>query len=98
MSLSVLILRLPSGGVKQAARLPVALLSFIRGRTPSWGESLWGKAEAVTREGLGQTSLRRKLIGYRETWRQGIHRTHLGIPNFRVLTVTTTGERMRNLA
>jgi hypothetical protein len=51
----------------------------------------------VTRKGLGQTSFRRKLLGYRETWRQGLHRRHLGIPNFRVLTVTTNEERMRHL-
>jgi Replication-relaxation len=51
----------------------------------------------VARQGLGQTSFRRKLLGYQETWRQGLHRTHLGIPNFRVLTVTTNEERMRNL-
>jgi Replication-relaxation len=51
----------------------------------------------VTRQSLGQTSFRRKLLGYRETWRQGLHRTHLGIPNFRVLTVTTSEERMRHL-
>jgi hypothetical protein len=52
----------------------------------------------VVRQGLDQTSFRRKLLGYRETWRQGLHRTHLGIPNFRVLTVTTNEERMRHLA
>jgi Replication-relaxation len=51
----------------------------------------------VTRKGLAQTSFRRKLLGYRETWRQGLHRRHLGIPNFRVLTVTTSEERMRHL-
>jgi Replication-relaxation len=51
----------------------------------------------VTRNGLDQTSFRRKLLGYRETWRQGLHRTHLGIPNFRVLTVTANEERTRNL-
>jgi hypothetical protein len=51
----------------------------------------------VTRRGLGQTSFRRKLLGYRETWRQGLHRTHLGIPNFRVLTVTTNEERRQHL-
>jgi hypothetical protein len=51
----------------------------------------------VTRSGLAQTSFRRKLLGYRETWRQGLHRTHLGIPNFRVLTVTTNEERMHHL-
>ncbi len=51
----------------------------------------------VARKGLGQTSFRRKLLGYRDTWRQGLHRTHLGIPNFRVLTVTTNEERMQHL-
>jgi len=51
----------------------------------------------VVRKGLGQTSFRRKLLGYRETWRQGIHRTHLAISNFRVLTVTTSEERVRHL-
>ncbi len=51
----------------------------------------------VARQGLAQTSFRRKLLGYRETWRQGLHRMHLGIPNFRVLTVTTTRERIRHL-
>jgi len=51
----------------------------------------------VARKGLGQTSFRRKLLGYRETWRQGLHRRHFGIPNFRVLTVTTSAERMQHL-
>jgi hypothetical protein len=51
----------------------------------------------VVRKGLAQTSFRRKLLGYRETWRQGLHRTHFGIPNFRVLTVTTNEERMGHL-
>jgi hypothetical protein len=54
-------------------------------------------AMPVVRKTLGQTSFRRKLLGYRETWRQGLHRAHLAIPNFRVLTVTTSEERMRNL-
>jgi hypothetical protein len=51
----------------------------------------------VIRQGLGQTSFLRKLRGYRETWRHGLHRTHLALPNFRVLTVTTSEERMRHL-
>jgi DNA-binding Lrp family transcriptional regulator len=51
----------------------------------------------VMRQRLEQTSFRRKLLGYRETWRQELHRTHLGLPNFRVLTVTTNQERMRHL-
>ena len=51
----------------------------------------------VVRKGLAQTSFFRKLLAYQETWRQGLHRTHLGIPNFRVLTVTTSWERVRHL-
>jgi len=46
---------------------------------------------------VGQTSFRPKLLSYQETWRQGLHKAHLGIPNFRVLTVTTSEERMRHL-
>ena len=51
----------------------------------------------VVRKGLGQTSFLRKLLSYQETWRQGIQRTHLGTPNFRVLTVTTNRERVQHL-
>jgi DNA-binding Lrp family transcriptional regulator len=51
----------------------------------------------VERKGLAQTSFARKLLAYRETWRQGLHKTHLGIPNFRVLTVTTSRERVGHL-
>lgn len=48
----------------------------------------------VMRKGLAQTSFLRKLLAYQETWRQGIHKAHLSIPNFRVLTVTTSRERV----
>jgi protein involved in plasmid replication-relaxation len=51
----------------------------------------------VMRKGLAQTSFCRKLLAYRKTWRQGLHRAHLGIPNFRVLTVTTSRERVGHL-
>jgi hypothetical protein len=51
----------------------------------------------VVRKGLGQTSFLRKLLAYQETWRQGLHKTHLGIMNFRVLTVTTSRERVKRL-
>jgi hypothetical protein len=51
----------------------------------------------VARKDLAQTSFSRKLFAYRETWRQGLHRVHLGIPNFRVLTVTTSKERVGHL-
>jgi hypothetical protein len=51
----------------------------------------------VTRKGLAQTSFLRKLLAYQETWRRGLHRAHLGIPNFRVLTVTISRERVGHL-
>ncbi len=51
----------------------------------------------VERKGLVQTSFLRKIFAYRETWRQGLHKEHLGIPNFRVLTVTTSEERVGHL-
>jgi hypothetical protein len=51
----------------------------------------------VTRRGLSQTSFSRKVLAYRETWRQGLHRSHLGISNFRVLVVTTSRQRLEHL-
>ncbi len=51
----------------------------------------------VTRKGLAQTSFLRKLLAYQGTWRRGLHRAHLGIPNFRVLTVTPSRERVEHL-
>jgi hypothetical protein len=51
----------------------------------------------VMRKGLAQTSFLRKLLAYQETWRRGFHRAHLGIPSFRVLTVTTSRERVGHL-
>jgi hypothetical protein len=50
----------------------------------------------VVRRGLAQTSFLRKLLAYQGTWRQGLHRAHLSIPNFRVLTVTTSTERVKH--
>ena len=51
----------------------------------------------VMRKGLAQTSFLRKLLAYQETWRRGLHTAHFGIPNFRVLTVTTSRERVKHL-
>jgi hypothetical protein len=51
----------------------------------------------VARKGIAQTSFARKLLAYQETWRRELHKTHFGIPNFRVLTVTTSEERIRHL-
>lgn len=51
----------------------------------------------VARKGLVKTSVLRKLLAYRETWRQRVHARRLGIPNFRVLTVTAGRARLAHL-
>lgn len=51
----------------------------------------------VARKDLAQTSFVRKLVAYEATWRQKLHTAQLGIPNFRVLTVTATSRRLNNL-
>ena len=49
----------------------------------------------VTRHGFKQSSFYRKLVAYQETWRQKTLAD--SFPRFRVLTVTTTPERVENL-
>jgi hypothetical protein len=51
----------------------------------------------VKRHDLYQTSFYRKLLAYEATWSQSIHRTRFGFHRFRVLTVTTSVERVRSL-
>ena len=51
----------------------------------------------VKRHSLSQTSFYRKLLAYEATWVQDIHRQHLGINRFRVLTVTTIPKRVETL-
>ena len=51
----------------------------------------------VVREKLSQTSFYRKLLAYEATWANKVHQRHLGIPRFRVLTVTTSTARVRSL-
>ena len=51
----------------------------------------------VVRKGLGQTSFFRKLLAYEATWANKVHQRHLGIPHFRVLTVTTISARVQTL-
>src|ERR1700674_4655860 len=72
-------------GAPEHRRLAYFFLEADRGTMP------------VVRQGLDQTSFRRKLLGYRETWRQGLHRRHLGIPNFRGLPVRASEDRRRPL-
>jgi hypothetical protein len=51
----------------------------------------------VIRKGLGQTSIRRKLLAYEATWRQGWHQALLGIPDFRVLVVASSAARVSGI-
>jgi hypothetical protein len=51
----------------------------------------------VVRKGLAQTSFFRKLLAYEATWINKVHQRHLGIPRFRVLTVTTITARVQTL-
>ena len=47
----------------------------------------------IVRSNQGQTSYLRKLAAYGEIIENGIHKSHLGIPNLLVLTVTTNSHR-----
>ena len=51
----------------------------------------------VTRRHLSQTSFHRKLLAYQATWSQSLHETRFGFHRFRVLTVTTSSERVTSL-
>jgi hypothetical protein len=52
----------------------------------------------VTRRHLTQTSFHRKLLAYEATWAQSLHETRFDFHRFRVLTVTTSVERVQSLA
>ena len=52
----------------------------------------------ITRRSLRQTSFHRKLVAYEATWKQKLHQSRFGFPRFRVLTVTTSAARAKNLA
>ena len=51
----------------------------------------------VVRRQLSQTSFHRKLLAYEATWAQSVHQTRFGFHRFRVLTVTTSAERVHSL-
>jgi hypothetical protein len=67
------------------------------------GQRCWFFLEAdratmpVMRGNLDRTSFYRKLLAYEATWRQDIHRSRFGWQRFRVLTVTTDSERVREM-
>ena len=51
----------------------------------------------VARRSLSRSSFRRKLLAYEATWKQNIHRSRFGFHRFRVLTVTSSPERVEHL-
>ncbi len=51
----------------------------------------------VIRRNLAQTSIFRKLLAYEATWTNKVHQRHLGIPRFRVLTVTPSADRVQSM-
>ena len=52
----------------------------------------------ISRRSLNQSSFLRKLRAYEATWTQDLHRQRFAVDRFRVLTVTTSKERAKNLA
>ena len=54
-------------------------------------------SEPVVRSNLHQTSYLRKILQYREAAAQAAYRTHWGLPNLLVLTVTTNRRHMANM-
>jgi hypothetical protein len=67
------------------------------------GKTSWYCLEAdrgtmpITRCDLEQTSIQRKLRAYEATWSQNIHRTKFGWQRYRVLTVTTSSQRVQGM-
>ena len=51
----------------------------------------------ITRRDIGQTSFARKLHSYADTFERKLHLEQFGIKNFRVLTVTTSQERVETM-
>jgi len=51
----------------------------------------------ITRSGLHHSSFHRKILAYEATWLQELHRKQFGFHRFRVLTVTTSADRLKHL-
>lgn len=51
----------------------------------------------VRRMNLRETSYLRKVLAYQQIFAQEAHKTHLGLPNLFVLTVTNKEEHMKNI-
>jgi len=51
----------------------------------------------VKRRNLAQTSFHRKLLAYFTSWEKRIPQSRFGIPAFRVITITTSSDRIANM-
>ena len=51
----------------------------------------------IARNGLHHSSFHRKFLAYEATWLQELHRKQFGFHRFRVLTVTTSADRLTHL-
>ena len=50
-----------------------------------------------SRQLAGKSSFRRKLLGYYQLWREGLHTRQWDFKAFRVLTVTPSEKRIENM-
>src|SRR5580658_3364456 len=74
-------------------------LRFANGKQPTYFmfERDRGEMPVHRRKSKDQTYYAKKMLTYYEANRVGEHGRELGIPNFRVLTVTTTAERVEQM-
>jgi hypothetical protein len=56
-----------------------------------------GTMDIKSRQLIGKSSYRRKLLGYYQLWKEGLHTRQWGFQSFRVLTVTPSEKRIENM-
>ncbi len=56
-----------------------------------------GTMDIRSRQLVGKSSFRRKLLGYYQLWKEELHTTQWGFKAFRVLTVTPSEKRIENM-
>ena len=56
-----------------------------------------GTMDIKSRQLVGKSSFRRKLLGYYQLWKEGLHTSQWGFKAFRVLTVTPSEKRIENM-
>jgi DNA-binding transcriptional ArsR family regulator len=89
------------GDLKQQSVDPDELfgLRFVHARHDSYFmfECDRGEMPIVRHKSKEQTYYARKMLIYHQANRQGVHSRDLGIPNFRIATVTTTAGRVEQM-